>query len=681
MRLTRAVRSIFGLEMRSLRRDVRTVLMSIVLPVVLMPVLLLLSNRMDRQRMEREQSRTFKYAVVGADSAFANALLSHLPTQDAPDSVGVRFQRMTSEDAAQDLEDEELDFYIEALSATEWREVLQADSTRAEELVDFQDTPVLRINLRSNRPRSSGGASEVRQELLDIRSQRRDSIVIAAGFPIDPMDLARVDTTNVASAQEVQGARMGRVLTLFLLMLMIMGGSVVATDTLAGEKERGTLVTLLTTAATRTEIITGKLLAIMSVALVIAVVQVVNLWVYLGLGLIEVGSSFSISITPLMAGGLLLLYLPVVALTSSVLLLTSTYARSYKEAQLYLTPVLFGLIVPTLAPFLPDMRLTSAILVVPLANISIAVRDVLAGQANWFAVAGAWVVTAGAAAWVTRLSVSALHDEALVTGDKTEAEFLGGPALFRKRVLRWFLVFWAVKIIIDLNMGFDDLRAAAFFNVGVVFLAFSLLVVRHFELDAKEVFALRVPKPGVWIAVLLGAPAGLLVATMFFQLMNFIIPVPTQVLENFGRGLLPEDIAFWQIVLLLSVIPGIVEELTFRGVLLHGLRTRFGPVGICLVVGVIFGFFHFQIFRIPGTALLGAGLAAVTLLTGSIYPAMLWHILNNALALSLGKAGVEVTPESWLVGVGAVVALALSFWILWVNRTPYPGLGRHRSPP
>jgi ABC-type Na+ efflux pump permease subunit len=85
------------------------------------------------------------------------------------------------------------------------------------------------------------------------------------------------------------------------------------------------------------------------------------------------------------------LYLPVVALTASLLLLTSAHARSYKEAQLFLTPVLFGMIIPVLAPLLPGVQLTSAIVVVPIANISIAVRDVLTGQANWLAVGAAWV--------------------------------------------------------------------------------------------------------------------------------------------------------------------------------------------------------------------------------------------------------------------------------------------------
>jgi membrane protease YdiL (CAAX protease family) len=124
-----------------------------------------------------------------------------------------------------------------------------------------------------------------------------------------------------------------------------------------------------------------------------------------------------------------------------------------------------------------------------------------------------------------------------------------------------------------------------------------------------------------------------------------------------------------------------VEELTFRGVLVHGLRRRYGPVAIALIGGLIFGFFHFQIFRIPGTAVLGFMLTSLVLTTGSIYPAMLWHAINNGLALSLTLAGVEMGVDSWPMGVGAMVALGLACWIIWINRTVYPDLGRAATGP
>jgi sodium transport system permease protein len=686
VRLTPPVRAVFGLEIRSLLRDVRTLLISVVLPVVLIPALLLASAMVEDRRMEREESRSYRFAITGTDAQFAAALTAGI-TSAGPDAreAGAepeeegerRFRQVRTSDPRAALESEALDVWVEAFTAEEWRARAEGDTAAVPNGVppEFEGVRVLRIRFHSSRTASREGAEALRTHLLETREFRRDSMLVAAGFPVSPSQVAPMEAVNVASEEEVQGARLGRFLTLILLGLMLLGGSAVATDTLAGEKERGTLTTLLTSAASRTEIVTGKLLAIMAVALVIALVQILNLWIYLGLGVIDASRGFAAAVSPGMAVGLMVLYLPVVALTAGVLLLTSAHARTYKEAQLYLTPVLLGMTIPALAPFLPDLSLRSAIVVVPIANLAIAARDLLVGQVDPLWVTGAWLITAGAAAWVAARSVRALHDEALLTGDTSREEFLGGPDLFRKRVLRWFAVFWAVKVLLDFNLTFDDLRVTALVSVGLVFLVFPLLVIRRFRLDPVEALALRWPRPGVWVGVALGAPAALVAANAFFRLMDYILPVPTELLENFGQSLMPEGIPAWHIIVLLSVLPGITEELTFRGVLLHGLRRRFGPVGIALVVGLIFGFFHFQIFRIPATALLGVILTAVTLLTGSIFPAIVWHTLNNALALYLGFLGVDAFGESWWWALGSVVALALAFRIIWIHRTPYPDVG------
>ena len=128
------------------------------------------------------------------------------------------------------------------------------------------------------------------------------------------------------------------------------------------------------------------------------------------------------------------------------------------------------------------------------------------------------------------------------------------------------------------------------------------------------------------------------------------------------------------LLLFLTVLPGIFEELTFRGMLLHGLHRRLRPALLVLVVGVVFGIYHVALFRFVPTACLGVMFAAVTLLTGSIYPAMLWHALNNALGVLAYKLQV---PEAGLDPVCYFAAggmLAAAFWIFWRNRTPYPGL-------
>jgi membrane protease YdiL (CAAX protease family) len=145
-------------------------------------------------------------------------------------------------------------------------------------------------------------------------------------------------------------------------------------------------------------------------------------------------------------------------------------------------------------------------------------------------------------------------------------------------------------------------------------------------------------------------------------------------LEAFSQGLLLEAIPFWQLLIFLAVIPGIVEEITFRGVLLHGLHRRLHPVALALVVGAIFGLFHGSLFRILPTAFLGVLLAMITLMTGSLYPAILWHILHNASSVLLGHAELPLDSLDPSLHFAAAAILAAALWILWRHRTPYPGL-------
>jgi sodium transport system permease protein len=696
VRLTRPIRAVFGLEIRSLLRDRRTLIMSVIVPVVLLPLFLLGSSWVEDRRTDREGARTYRLAIGGTEASFARAVLAGgngtTGLRTAPPDWGeldtaTRFREVSADAPERALEQDSVDVFLEALTAGEWEALerageVETDSGSGQPPANgpFAGARVFRIHFNSSRNASREGVRALQAHLAELREARKDSILDASSFPVAREEVARVVALNVATEDQVQGAMLGRYLTLILLGLMVLGGSALSIDTLAGEKERGTLATLLTSAATRNELISGKLLAVMAVAFAIAAVQILNLWIFLGLGLVDPPAGFALHVTPALAVTLLALYLPVVALTASILLLSSAYANSYKEAQLYMTPVLLGLLVPAFVPMLPDISLPSAIVVVPVANLAVAVRDVLVGQVHGPSLAASWAITAAAAAWVTSRCVRALHDEKVVTGDTTRAEFLGGPELFRHRVLRWFLVFWAVKLILDLNVTFDDIRFSVLFSVGFLFLAFPLLVIRHFRLDPARALALRMPRPGVWPWVLIGAPAGIVAAQTVFRLMDFVIPVPAELLENFGQSLMPETVPTWQLFLLIALLPGIAEELTFRGVLLHGLRRRFGTLGLSLVVGGIFGFFHFQIFRIPATAFLGVVLTLVTIYSGSIFPAMLWHTLNNGIAVFLATRGWTDPLESWALGAGSFVVLFLALWMIRRFGTPYPDVGREGVP-
>jgi membrane protease YdiL (CAAX protease family) len=199
-------------------------------------------------------------------------------------------------------------------------------------------------------------------------------------------------------------------------------------------------------------------------------------------------------------------------------------------------------------------------------------------------------------------------------------------------------------------------------------------MLRRYNLDLRSALALRAPKPAVWLAVLFAVPSGILTASGLFRLANVFIPISPKMMREFDQAVIPADISPVQLLFFLCVLPAIFEEITFRGLLLHGLSRRLHPAVLALVVGVVFGLFHVALFRFAPTACLGILLATVTLLTGSIFPAMLWHCLNNAtgvLAFKLQLPLEELDPLCYLLGTAI---LAASFWIIWRNRTPYPGL-------
>jgi membrane protease YdiL (CAAX protease family) len=152
------------------------------------------------------------------------------------------------------------------------------------------------------------------------------------------------------------------------------------------------------------------------------------------------------------------------------------------------------------------------------------------------------------------------------------------------------------------------------------------------------------------------------------RLVNYIIPVPPKMIESFGDAVVPGNMSLVQLVFFLAVVPGIIEEIAFRGVLLHALRRRFKPTVVVVIVGLFFGIFHVALFRLAPTAFLGMLLAGVTLLSGSILPSMLWHMLNNASAVAALRWRIAFSEMDGYCYLAGPILLCCSFWILWRSR-------------
>lgn len=685
-----AVKAIYRTELRMMLRDRRTIILSIVLPILIMPVMMFFSHKQQAMRQHKLQASEFRVAVAGNEPDAARAWLERAlteraaPTERAAGTKNeppARFRVVTVKDEDKAIENGETDVLV-AIAAPPAPKDAGAkdagakdaeakagsdDEARPDPEAPVPGAPALEVRFRADKDTSTAARERLLALFRTLRASTRDTLLQTSGVGVKAADVGRVEESNVAKAGQVAGSTMGRMLTMLLMFFMMSGGAVVATDTLAGEKERGTLETLLTTAASRAEIITAKQLLVLSVALVITLIQVLNFAIYAGLKVIPVAPGFAASVTPVTVVLVLLLFLPVAALVSGALLYMSARAKSHKEAQLYFFPLMLCGVVPALAPFLPGISLRSAIAVVPIANVAVAVKEILTGTIDLPMILVAFAVTTAAAVGTAIASTKSLSAERLITAnDRDEADALGGPPLFARHVLTWFAVLWAVLFASSAwTEGKLGIRGQILLNLGVLFLGASILMLRRYRLPLRETLSLRAPHPLAWLATLIGAPAGLVAAVGLVQLVSVFLPVPPEMVKAFSKELMPPDMSFAELILFVAVLPGVIEEITFRGVLLSGLTRRLSPVPRALAVGLIFGLFHVALFRIAPTAVLGVMLATVVLLTGSIFPAMLWHALNNGLALASGRYGYDLEQFGAARYVIATVVLALAFGILW----------------
>ena len=665
-----ALKMLFVHELRMVIRSRRTVVTALVLPAVLMPTMILGARYVQQQQTIRFDQTTFRYAVTGPWADQVRRLIDRYKT--AAEFRNFQIAEVSVSDPDSALDGKTLHFYIRTLTAEDADKAAAADDDDEPQgsIPGTQPAPVitgvpgLQVVYRGSQEIGRRGAERMVDMMRAARRNESYSVMIQRGFPSHPEGILAMTASDVATESQISGSNLGRFFTVVLVVWLIAACSIVATDIIAGEKERGTLETLITSGVGRTEIVAAKHLAIWMVGLVITISQVLYALLYIRLRVIQLPANFAIDLSAQSIAQLFVLFVPLAAAIAAALLIVSAYARTYKEAQLHFFPLFLGSLVPALAAVLPGLKSRSIVALVPLANVSVAAREILTGRPDPLMIAVTALVTSLTAAALIRYSAKLLTREDIVVPSQHEQSALeGGERLFQRRVFRWFAVMWAVTFALAANVPqLQTPRAQTLFTQLVIFFLCSLLMVRKYRLNLREIVGIHRLRWPVWLAVLMAVPAAQVVAVALFRIMNTIIPTPTELLRQLQQKITPESLPLWQTYLLMALLPAICEELAFRGMLLYGLRNRFHPVVRCLVVGAVFGVFHYTLFRIAPTALLGVILSAIALMTGSILPGLLFHAANNSLAIWMETAGMNMNRFDW-----ATYAAAFGVFFLAMN--------------
>lgn len=230
------------------------------------------------------------------------------------------------------------------------------------------------------------GLKEVLREFHDQVVQKR---LQERSVPADLLEPFETVEANVASPQKVGGAVFGGIIPYVIILLALTGAMYPAIDLTAGEKERGTIETILASPVSRASLATGKFLTVLTASFVTTVLSLGSLagTMRLAPSLMQFGSggsdAFQLSVGAAGMIAVLAMVLPVSILFSAALLAIALLAKSYKEAQSYISPLMIVVILPAVSAMLPGIELDSKLALVPIVNVSLVCKEILTGTYHW----------------------------------------------------------------------------------------------------------------------------------------------------------------------------------------------------------------------------------------------------------------------------------------------------------
>ncbi len=612
----RELRLLLAQELRVHLRDPATLLLVLLGPAVLLPMSLASSKLVKQVGLGAHEDEVL---VVAAPSQFGSWL--------EPDDL------------------------LEVVSGT------FEDGDVAAEVVLFGEDDCAVILADSTSSRGRNALSRIKAVLKRQREQIREQRFATLGLPVGPDGVLAVEVVDRASDEQLAGSRIGALLPLMLVVLVFSGGLHTALDVITGEKERGTLETLLTTRADRRTIVGAKTITVFLFCLFPGVLTLISAFAAVQMGWLDLpGESLTVGVGALVASAALMV--PLSVQLSALLVVLASYVPDYRHGQLVSAPAMLLTVSPAAVVMLPDLELGPLLAMVPVAGMALAMRDLLGGEFSVGMLALVGVASLGYAGIALWLGARLLGREAVVVGGvsavgrRQRGNFLGDAvALYVVcLLLMWFIGSTAQSADLVWGMALSQL---------VLLAAPGVLLLVYLGLPLRRTLQLRAPRP---LDLVWALAAGLclpVVASGVAQLQQLVIPIPESFLQSMDQMLVAEG-RLWVALVAFALLPAVCEEVLFRGAILGLVRRSLGPVAACVLVAALFGLLHMHVVRILPTAVVGLVVTAAAWRCRSLAIPVLIHLVHNGLILTLARLGwLEQLEGPWLMATGVLVGTAV----------------------
>jgi len=691
-------------ELREILRDRRTIITLVVMPLLIYPLLAVVFTRFLSTSLTVRQGTEYVIAVdsvIGQD-IMLKELAEGQARLDRENRSSVTEPSQAGSAASGDVSAEVRDKIMHPLvnvvaSPDSDIERFVADSSvhlgavfrreRTDKDEDGLQTPfVWELIYREGSPTSEAALHFVESRLQAVNhaglNQQLKKLGVAASLPAaterHPVTYSGIPTFSLAA-----------LIPLILVLMTVTGAVYPAIDLTAGERERGTLETLIAAPVPRVGLLIAKYVAVLTVALLTAVVNLVGMTI----------TAYSADLAASLLGGGLtvgvaLKVLPLLALFaaffSAILLAITSFARSFKEAQAYIIPLMLLCLVPGVLCLIPGLEFSGWMAVTPLVNIVMLTRDLLEGSVHTTLAVVAVCSTIFYIGAAIGLAARIFGTDAILYGSQATwsdlvrrpdepqaAPTLGAAMLCLALMFPSFFVLASGvgrsgELSISRQLVVRALITAAVFGGIPITIAMFGRVRWSSGLGMRKVSPLAILGAAILGACLWPAAHEVTLLTAKFGLFT-LTPELLEKIQGIVRKFQAAPV--WLLLGSFAVVPAVFEELCFRGFMFGALRTRLSGAWTVVVSALLFGLFHE--FFIPGklipSALLGLVLGWVRLRTGSVLPGMVLHALHNGVVLSvlyyrdaLMARGIGVQeqshmPVTWHIAavMGIMVGVAL----------------------
>jgi len=359
---------IFRKELLDTLRDRRTLMTMLVIPILVFPITLNIFVEVSKSYEESANTKTMKIGIVGDQNHRFTTQLKQIPNQVGPKKIMVFKDSSTLKKA---IESDQIQLGL----------VVPSNEV---DLRKTQQTVTLTWLLDASEVGRSERAQQYGASLQAFADAERLQTLGLRPEQIKPLS---INTINCASDKKMVGQIAGGFLPYIFIAFGFIGCMYPAIDLFTGEKERGTLETLLTVPVSRWKILIGKMLVVVGSGMLAATCALIGLFIsieFLDLAankeLLDVIHSV---LTPAFILSMFALLLPLVIFFAGLMIPIAIYAKSFKEAQSIITPLNIVMVLPAMIGFFPGIELNLNTTFIPVVNVVLATKELVAGTLSW----------------------------------------------------------------------------------------------------------------------------------------------------------------------------------------------------------------------------------------------------------------------------------------------------------